>query len=66
MEAADPPWEGREKMAGRFDLDLGRCIFCGLCVEVCPEDALDQSTAGTAAVRRRDGLRLQKEDLLLS
>src|SRR5262245_41726137 len=27
-----------EKYPVRFDIDLGVCVYCGYCVEVCPED----------------------------
>jgi len=33
-----------EKYPVRFDIDLGVCVYCGYCVEVCPEDAIRMDT----------------------
>ena len=33
-----------EKYPVQFDIDLGLCVFCGYCVEACPEDAIRMDT----------------------
>lgn len=40
----------------RIDIDYGRCITCQLCVEVCPDGALQASGDWALAVRDRDDL----------
>ena len=42
-----------------FDIDMIRCIFCGICEEVCPEQAifLRKDYAITGLTPRRDGAR---------
>ena len=42
--AEEHPDPNIEKMPKSFDLDLGMCVYCGYCVEVCPEDAIRMDT----------------------
>jgi NADH-quinone oxidoreductase subunit I len=36
----DSPFSHVEKAPREFDIDMIRCIYCGLCEEVCPEEAI--------------------------
>ena len=45
-------------------MDMTRCVFCGLCVEACPVDALGMTKEYEWAVYDKRSLKLNKEQLL--
>ncbi|MBM3939600.1 MAG: NADH-quinone oxidoreductase subunit I [SAR202 cluster bacterium] len=42
-----------------FDIDQARCMYCGLCVEACPYDALHMGT-------NFEGAQLRRQDLVIT
>jgi NADH-quinone oxidoreductase subunit I len=54
--AEESPNGAVEKRPKQFEIDLLRCVFCGFCVEACPEDAIRMDTGETILVspRRED------------
>ena len=54
-----------EKYPIRFDIDLGICVYCGYCVEVCPEDAIRMDTGILdLAAYSREAMRLDIHELM--
>jgi len=54
-----------EKRPKSFVVDLGKCIYCGACVEVCPCDAIRMDTKILdVSADTRQGMIYDKDDLL--
>jgi len=64
IEAAESPWDDREKYPAKFDIDELRCIFCGMCEEACPVDAIELTHHYDLVGRTRQEMILGKEELL--
>lgn len=47
----------RRKIIGDFEINLGRCILCGICVEVCNFDAIEMSHEHEISHFQRNGRR---------
>ncbi|MBI4339888.1 MAG: NADH-quinone oxidoreductase subunit I [Chloroflexi bacterium] len=57
------PAEGDSYAIDVFDIDIARCMFCGLCVEACPYDALFMGSGFEEAKYRRRDLVISVERL---
>jgi NADH-quinone oxidoreductase subunit I len=54
-----------EKYAAKYEINMLRCIFCGLCEEACPKDAIYLSETFAPANYTRKGFIYGKEELLI-
>ena len=55
----------RRKICARYEINMLRCIFCGMCEEACPKDAIYLSETFTPANYASAGFIYKKEDLLI-
>ena len=49
---------GRRKIIEEFEINLGRCILCGICVDVCNFDAIEMSHEHELSKYERNGNRV--------
>jgi len=52
-------------MPARYEINMLRCIFCGLCEEACPKDAVYLSETFAPANYSRKSFIYGKQDLLI-
>jgi len=58
--------EGQSYDIEVFDIDIGRCMFCGLCVEACPYDALHMGSGFEEGTYKRNDLVINVDQLRAS
>jgi len=66
LETFVDPENPNKLSVSKFEIDTGYCIFCGLCVESCPYNALFMGYAFERAKYRRSDLVQKNEQLLAS
>ena len=54
----------RRKIVEEFEINLGRCILCGICVDVCNFDAIEMSHEHELGKYRRNSNRVNLPQLL--
>ena len=60
----DPHWTDRDKYPATFTIDELRCIYCGMCEEACPVDAIELTSVYDLTGLTRKEMIFDKEKLL--
>jgi NADH-quinone oxidoreductase subunit I len=67
IEAAEYPKNSAlhaiEKYPAKFDINMLRCIYCGLCEDACPEEAIFMSKTYVVVGHSRDLMIFDKKKL---
>src|SRR4051794_29129764 len=61
---APETWPDREKYCESFVIDELRCIYCGMCEQACPVDAIELTTLFDLTGMSREEMMFDKEKLL--
>ena len=59
IEIEKDPANPKQRVMTRFDIDAGKCMYCGLCVEPCPTGSIQHTREFEGSVRHLPNLVLR-------